>query len=84
MPPLENWLMKLMKSPRSPQASSRREDNHCSQQGAGRGNPLLPIVFNNGSRTRSLWPGNGPRLVESTPTERVTRGLDPRVHLSSK
>ena len=57
---------------------ARREDNRWSQQGAALGDPLFPIVFKNGAGNRSLWPGNGPRLVESTPTERVTRGLDPR------
>lgn len=33
---------------------ARREDNRWSQQGAGRGNPLFPIVFNNGARNQDL------------------------------
>ena len=54
MPPAGDWLMKLTKTSRLASSSGRREDNRWSQRGAAHGDPLFPIVFNNGARNQDL------------------------------
>jgi hypothetical protein len=46
---------------------TRRQNNRWSQQGAGLGDPLFPIVFNNGAR-------NQDHLIGFTPQARVALG----------
>jgi hypothetical protein len=52
-----------------------RQDTRRSYQEAGFGDPLLPIVFNSGSRNRSLCAGNRSDSLSQRPPNVSPAGL---------